>query len=66
MPTWKKGSTEFTVRIISHKSRGYYVVTIPMPVIEALGEPRKIAFVITEKGIQLEKAGDEETTIRHL
>lgn len=37
-----------------------------MPVIEALGEPRKIAFVITEKGIQLEKADDEETTTRHL
>ena len=63
MPTWKKGSTEFTVRIILHKSRGYYVVTIPMPVIEALGEPRKIAFVITEKGIQLEKADYEEMTI---
>ena len=49
MVRWNEGSKEFTVRVISHKSRGYHVVTIPGPVMEALGEPEKVTFEIKDK-----------------
>ena len=46
MVRWKEGAKEFTVRVISHESRGYDVVTIPGPVMEALGEPERVTFKI--------------------
>ncbi|MCL4517737.1 MAG: hypothetical protein M1587_00905 [Thaumarchaeota archaeon] len=60
MPRWKKGTTKFTARVISHKSRGYYEVTIPKPIIEALGDPRKIAFKIKGKRVKVEPVKDGE------
>ena len=48
MVRWKEGSKEFTVRVISHESRGYHVVTIPWPVMEALGEPERVTFKMKE------------------
>ncbi|MDG6908468.1 MAG: hypothetical protein JRN20_22080 [Nitrososphaerota archaeon] len=49
MVRWKEGSREFAVRVISHESRGYHTVTIPGPVMEALGEPERITFKIKEQ-----------------
>ena len=61
MPRWKKGSKKFAVKVISHKSRGYYEVTISKPVMEALGEPPKIRFKIIGKRVKVEPVrGDAE------
>jgi len=45
MPKWKKGVTEFTVSVNYHEARGYQT-SIPKPVIELLGEPESITFII--------------------
>ena len=56
MPRWKEGSREFTVSVNSHETRGYQCI-IPKPVIEVLGDPEKITFVI--KGRKVEVFGVE-------
>ena len=45
MPKWKKGATEFTVKINHNDIRGYQT-SIPKPIIELLGEPTSITFII--------------------
>ena len=53
MAKWKEGATEFTVGVGYSKGRGY-ACTIPRPVIEALGEPERITFVIKGKRVEIE------------
>jgi len=48
MPKWKEGATEFTVRV-SCSENGGSACTIPKSVIEVLGEPEGITFVINSK-----------------
>ena len=55
MPKWKKGATEFTVSVNHHDTRGYQS-SIPKPIIETLGEPSTITFVI--KGSKVEITGE--------
>lgn len=45
MPKWKKDAKRFTVSVNHNETRGYQS-SIPKPVIEMLGEPRKITFEI--------------------
>ena len=45
MPKWKKGATEFTVSVNHNDVRGYQS-SIPKPIMEVLGEPESITFVI--------------------
>jgi len=59
MPKWKKGETEFKVGVNYVDKRGYSS-SIPKPVIEALGEPESIKFVV--KGKKVEVVGAEEGT----
>lgn len=47
MPKWKKDATEFTVGVNYSDGRGYQS-SIPLPVIDKLGKPNKIKFVIDE------------------
>ncbi len=55
MPKWKEGATEFTVGVGYSEIRGY-ACTIPRPVIEALGEPERITFMIKGKRVEVEAA----------
>jgi len=48
LPKWKKGADHFTVSVNHNQSRGYQS-SIPKPVIEVLGNPTKITFVIKSK-----------------
>lgn len=59
MPRWKKGSREFTVSVNSHDTRGYQC-TIPKPVIEVLGEPERITFMIKGKKVEIKSAEELE------
>jgi len=48
MPKWKKDATEFTVSVNHNETRGYQS-SIPKPVMDTLGNPDKITFVIKPK-----------------
>ena len=52
MPKWKKGAKEFTVGVNYNDKRGYQS-TIPKPVIDALGNPEKIKFIIDGKKVEI-------------
>lgn len=56
MTRWKKDETEFTVGISYSEKRGIQSY-IPKPIIEFLGEPESLKFVIKGKNIQV-VAGD--------
>jgi hypothetical protein len=52
VPKWKKGAKEFTVGINYHDKRGYQS-SIPKPIIDALGNPEMIKFIIDGKRIEV-------------
>ena len=52
MPKWKEGATEFTVSVEYHKVKGYSC-TIPKPIVELLGEPKKLTFEVKGKKIEV-------------
>ena len=52
MPKWKKGAKEFTVGVNYNDKRGYQS-SIPKPVIDALGHPEKIKFIIDGKKVEI-------------
>lgn len=59
MPKWKEGATEFTVGVNFHAKRGY-ASSIPKPVIDVLGNPKKITFSVKGKGkVEIEAAKEE-------
>jgi hypothetical protein len=45
MPKWKKNATEFTVSVNHNETRGYQS-SIPKPVMDILGNPDRITFLI--------------------
>ena len=52
MPKWKKDSSEFTVSISYSDTRGSQSY-IPKPIIDFLGEPESLKFIIKGKIIQV-------------
>lgn len=48
MPKWKKDANQFTVSVNHNETRGYQS-SIPKPVMETLGNPDKITFVVKPK-----------------
>jgi hypothetical protein len=48
MPKWKKDATEFTVSVNHNEERGYQS-SIPKPVMDTLGRPDRITFLIKPK-----------------
>lgn len=52
MPKWKKDATEFKVGVNYVNKRGYSS-SIPKPVMEALGEPDSIKFVVKGKKVEV-------------
>lgn len=55
MPKWQKDQKEFTVGISYDERRGTQVY-IPKPIIEMLGNPENMKFVIRGKKIEIESA----------
>ncbi len=53
MPKWKKDETEFSVSV-SNDGNGSNVCRIPKPVIEKLGNPDRIKFVLSGKKIVID------------
>jgi hypothetical protein len=53
MPKWKKDATEFEVSVTHHEHRGYQAYP-RKPIMEILGDPETIKFVLKGKKIELE------------
>jgi len=45
MPKWKKDAKEVTVSVNFNETRGYQS-SIPKPIMDALGDPEQVKFVI--------------------
>jgi hypothetical protein len=60
MPKWKKDTKEFEVGVNYVEMRGYSS-SIPKPIIEMLGNPDSIKFVIT-KGNKIELVAGKRST----
>jgi hypothetical protein len=56
MPKWRRDATEFPVSINYVEKRGYQS-SIPRPVIDILGKPSTIKFIVKGKKIEI-VAGD--------
>ena len=56
MPKWKKNAREFIVSVNHNEIRGYQS-SIPKPVMELLGFPQRIRFIIKAKK-RVEIVGD--------
>lgn len=54
MTRWKKDETEFIVSLFIDKSRGSMCI-VPKPIVERLGSPEKIKFMINGKHIIVTK-----------
>jgi len=52
MPKWKKDAKEFTVGVNYNEIRGYQS-SIPKPIMEALGDPKNITFVINGNNVRI-------------
>jgi hypothetical protein len=52
MPKWKKDATEFTVSVNHNSERGYQS-SIPKPIIEVLGNPQTITFILKGKKVEV-------------
>jgi hypothetical protein len=50
---WKKDQKEFTVSVTYHQHRGYQSY-LPKPIMEMLGNPNAIKFIIKNKKVELE------------
>jgi len=60
MPKWKKNAKEFEVGVNYVENRGYSS-SIPKPIIEILGNPNSIKYVIN-KGNKIELAAGKRST----
>lgn len=52
MPKWSKDATEFTVNVFYSDDKGSQV-RIPKPVLEKIGNPDKITFVIDGNDVRI-------------
>ena len=52
MPKWKKDAKEFTVGVNFNEKRGYQC-SIPKPIMEVLGEPDAVTFVMDNKQVKI-------------
>lgn len=55
MPKWKKDAKEFKVNVNYNEIRGYQS-SIPKPIIDKLGNPEALRFIIKGNKIEIEKA----------
>ena len=59
MPKWKKDANEFKVGVNYVERRGFSS-SIPKPVMETLGEPKAIKFIIKGKKVEVEADVEEK------
>ena len=52
MPKWKKDAKEFVVSVTYHETRGIQTY-LPRPIVEHLGKPESIKFVIVGKKVEV-------------
>jgi hypothetical protein len=52
VPKWKKDETEFPISITHHETRGYQAY-LPKPVMDFLGNPDMIKFIINGKKVEV-------------
>jgi len=52
LPKWKENAKEFTVSVNYNENRGFQS-SIPKPIMEILGDPEKVTFVIDGKIIKI-------------
>ncbi len=57
MPKWKKDETVFDVNVNYHEKRGYQVY-VPRPVMDNLGDPSVIDFVLKGKKVEVKAHKD--------
>ncbi len=50
MPRWKKDATEFVVSVSYEEKRGYQTY-VPKPIMEKMGNPKFIKYVVKGKQI---------------
>lgn len=56
MPKWKKDAKEFTVSVNFNQARGYQS-SIPKPIMDVLGSPDSVTFVINGNQVKLVPSG---------
>ena len=56
MPKWKKGASEFRVKVGHHDVRGEQIY-IPKPIVDLFGRPDYIIFKISGKTVTVQKGG---------
>jgi len=59
MPKWKKDAKEFTVSVNFNEDRGYQS-SIPKPIMDTLGDPGKVKFVINGKSVRILPVSEAE------
>jgi hypothetical protein len=59
MPKWKKDATEFKVGVNYNEIRGAQS-SIPKPIVDVLGHPDIIKFVIRGKKVELEAGANND------
>ena len=52
LPKWKDDAKEFTVSVNYNESRGYQS-SIPKPIMDLLGDPEKVTFVVSGDNIKI-------------
>ncbi len=58
MPKWKKNAKEFTVSVNFNEIRGYQS-SIPKPIMDVLGDPEQVTFVVNGDRIKIIPARDK-------
>lgn len=58
MPKWKKDAKEFTVSVNYNEIRGYQS-SIPKPIMDVLGAPDKVTFIVNGDKIKIIPAQDK-------
>ncbi len=57
MPKWKVDAKEFTVSVSYHETRGT-LTTIPKPVVDHLGRPERVTFILRKGKVEIRTAHD--------
>ena len=61
MPKWKKNAKEFTVSVNYNETRGYQS-SIPKPIMDILGDPEQVTFIVNGDKIKIIPAYDKSKT----
>ena len=57
MTRWAKDQSEFTVRL-NHDTRRGCIAIIPKPILESMGVPARLKFVLEDGQVRVEAGGE--------